>query len=52
MCKYPAYFINVLGDEVYDKYGRPVDRKTKKVLDNKAQKDFDNIKKEVDSEKW
>ena len=50
--KYPAYFINVLGDEVYDKYGRPVDRKTKKVLDNKAQKDFDNIKKEVDSEKW
>lgn len=37
--KFDAVYINALGDELYDQYGRKLERNTKKVVENKAQAD-------------
>ena len=37
--KFEAVYINALGDEIYDQYGRKMERNTKKLVENKAQAD-------------
>ena len=37
--KFEAVYINTLGDEIYDQYGRKMERNTKKLVENKAQAD-------------
>ena len=37
--KHEAVYINALGDEIYDQYGRKMERNTKKLVENKAQAD-------------
>ena len=37
--KFDAVYINTLGDEIYDQYGRKMERNTKKLVENKAQAD-------------
>lgn len=37
--EHDAFYINVLGDELYDKYGRKLERNTKKIVENRAQAD-------------
>lgn len=37
--KFDVVYINTLGDELYDQYGRKLERNTKKVVENKAQAD-------------
>lgn len=46
--QFDSLFINVLGDEVYDKYGRTIDRNTKKVVENKLQDNEDYLKQYVE----
>lgn len=37
--KFDVVYINTLGDELYDQYGRKLERNTKKIVENKAQAD-------------
>lgn len=41
--QFPAVFINALGNEVFDTYGRGVDRVSKKLIENSAQKTMDKL---------
>ena len=46
--QFDALFMNVLGDEVYDTYGRSQDRVSKKLLENEAKKTLDKLKQELE----
>lgn len=37
--KFDVVYINTLGDELYDQYGRKLERNTKKIVENRAQAD-------------
>lgn len=37
--KFEAIYVNTLGNEIYDQYGRKLERNTKKLVENKAQAD-------------
>lgn len=37
--KFDVVYINTLGDELYDQYGRKLERNTKKIVESKAQAD-------------
>lgn len=49
--QHPAFFMNVLGNEVFDTYGRVQDRVTKEHVENEAQKTVDKLKEQVESSK-
>lgn len=48
--QFDEVFINTLGDEIYDAYGRTINRKTKKIEKNKAQENIDALKRIAEEE--
>lgn len=48
--QFEALFINTLGNEVYDQYGRTMDRNTKEIVQNEAQADMEALKRIADEE--
>lgn len=48
---YPVVWQNVLADTVYDKYGRPKDRKERAVVNNKAQENVEDLEKKAELKK-
>lgn len=48
--QFDEVFINTLGDEVYDSFGRTINRKTKKIEKNKAQENINALKRIAEEE--
>ena len=48
---YPVVWQNVLANTVYDKYGRPKDRKERAKVGNKAQENVDDLDKKAELKK-
>ena len=48
---YPVVWQNVLADTVYDKYGRPRDRKERAIVGNKAQDNVNDLEQKAELKK-